>query len=898
MTTPSPPRLREVFDAVIDAAPEARAQRLAALTAGDDALRQAVERLLGAHDAAGTFLDDGPGAAGLLDAPAPAVVGRRVGAYEIVREIGRGGMGTVYLGVRVDDQYRKEVAIKLLRAALDRDALHARFARERQILASLDHPDIARLIDAGTTADGQPYLVMDLVDGVPIDEHCERQQLPLEARLALFRRVCEAVHHAHRHLVVHRDLKPRNILVTADGSPRLLDFGIAKLLSPDEADGPGVTDTGLRVMTPEYASPEQARGERVTTASDIYALGVILFQLLTGQRPYRLPSTRLDEIVRTICDTPAARPSTVAAPTITRRLRGDLDAIVLTALRKEPERRYGSAAQLAEDVRLHLAGHPIVARPDTWRYRASKFIRRHRVGAAAAALVAVSLVGGLGVAVWQARVAREARVAAEAERARAERRFRDVRQLANRFLFEFHDAIATLPGSTPARKLVVSTAVQYLDGLASESAGDRQLQEELAVAYDRIGDVQGSPTGANLGDVAGALDSYRKAETIRRHVAGAHPGDVDAQERLGASAVKVADALFGRGDLANAVAQYRQVRTVRETALRLSPTKLSLRVGLAEVSGRLCTALVPTGDIPGALDNCARNAELLRGLAASDPTAGPWPAQLALNRIATGNAQRLSGDAKTAAGTLAEAVTALEALLRARPENADLARRLAVAHAYRANAQADLGDLDGASTSYGAAVDGLTRLAMLDPANARFRTDLVYMLTKRAELLTKAGDLAPARAATTRALALQRETATAPGAPPDALNDYAWHLVSCEPPDLRQPALALSFARRAVAASTSPNPVHLHTLALALHRTGDSPGAVAAAEKALGAMTASTGAATGLRRQIETDLATFRQGQTTPPAPGRRGAPSAANSRPGAQGRPRPRVRARPKNKH
>jgi non-specific serine/threonine protein kinase/serine/threonine-protein kinase len=858
MAEPSAARLRELFDDVVATPPEARQARLEALTAAAPDLREALARLLAAHDAAGTFLEHG--VAGLQGPPGPDVTGRRLGAYEIGREIGRGGMGTVYLATRVDDQYRKTVAIKVLRGALDREVLRARFARERQILARLDHPDIARLIDAGTTDDGEPYLVMDHVDGVPIDDYCERAALPVEARLALFARVCDAVQHAHRHLVVHRDLKPRNILVTADGSPRLLDFGIAKLLGGDETPSPGVTETGFRVMTPDYASPEQARGEAVTTASDVYALGIILFELLTGQRPYRLPSTRLDEIVRTICEAPTPRPSSIAGTGTMRRLRGDLDAIVLTALRKEPERRYASVAQLSGDVRLHLAGHPILARPDTWRYRVSKLVRRHRLAAAAAALVAASLVAGFGAAVWQARIARDARLAAEAERARAERRFRDVRQLANRFLFDFHDAIATLPGSTPARRLVVATAIPYLDGLARESAGDGQLQEELAAAYDRIGDVQGSPTGANLGDVTGALESYRKAEAIRRQVAAAKPADVDAQERLGTSAVKIADALFGRGELATAVTQYRHVRTVREAALALAPGRRSLRAGLAEVTGRLCTALIPTGDVAGALDNCARNAELLRELVRTDPAGGPWRAQLALNGIATGNAQRLSGDPKTAAATLKGAVEALEGLLRERPDNADLGRRLAVAHAYRANALAELGDPAGAAAGYDAAVTTLSRLAAADPANARFRTDLVYMLTKRAELQTKAGDLAGARAATTRALSLQRETALAPGAPPDVLNDYAWHLVTCQPPDLRQPALALTFARRAVAAGGSPNPVHLHTLAWALYRTGDRAAAVAAADQALAAMTAGAGASMGLRRQIETDLAVFRGG--------------------------------------
>lgn len=869
-------RVRAVFDEVIALPAGAdRQARLDALTAGDGELRAAIDGLIAAHSAAGSFLEHGPAAAG-LDDPGPDVLGRRIGPYEVVRELGRGGMGTVFLGVRVDDQYRKQVAIKVVRAALDRDPLDARFARERQILATLDHPDIARLIDAGATASGLPYLVMDYVDGSPIDEYCADHNLSIEARLALFRRVCDAVHHAHRHLVVHRDLKPRNILVTADGSPKLLDFGIARLLSAEDGSPAGLTnaggltamtETGLRVMTPEYASPEQARGDTATTATDVYSLGVILFQLLTGQRPYRWATTRLDEMVKTICEAPAPRPSTVASEPAARRLRGDLDAIVLMALRKEPERRYASVNELSEDIRLHLAGHPVTARTDAWTYRVGKFTRRHRVGVAAAAIVAISLVSGFGVALWQARIARAERRIADAQRERAERRFGDVRQLANSFLFEFHDAIASLPGSTPARKLVVSTALEYLDGLAKESADDPRLQEELAVAYDKVGDVQGSPAGANLGDSAGALASYRKAEAIRQAMVARAPGDSDARERLGVSAVKVADALIGRGDLKSAVTQYQTVRRVREEALKLSPDKISIRAGLAEVTGRLCTTLVPIGDVPGALDNCARNADLLRALlrdAPSAPGAGTWSAQLALNGIATGNAQRLSGDPTKAAATLRGAIAAIEALVAKGPaSNADLERRLAVANAYLANAQTDLHDLPGAAESYGRAVERLSRLAALDPANTRFRTDLVYMLTKRGESLAKQGELATARQSTSRALALQRESAMAPNAAPEVLNDYAWALVSCQPEDLRQPAVALTFAKRAVAASAEPNPIHLHTLAWAHFRTGDPRAAVADAEKALGAMTTASGAApaapsTGLRRQIETDLASFR----------------------------------------
>jgi non-specific serine/threonine protein kinase/serine/threonine-protein kinase len=282
-------------------------------------------------------------------------------------------------------------------------------------------------------------------------------------------------------------------------------------------------------MTPQYASPEQLRGERATTVSDVYALGVLLFELLAGERPYDVTGKTTGEVREIVANTEAAKPSVVAARRGDRaaaRLRGDLDAIALTAMRRDPAERYGSVALLAEDVRRHMTARPVIARGDSFTYRATRFVRRRKLGVAAAAAILLSLVGGVIATSWQARVAR-------AERARAERRFADVRRLSTSFLFDFHDAIATLPGSTPARLLVVSKALEYLDSLASEAGDDRELQKELAAAYDRVGDVQGNPGAANLGDIDGAIKSYRKAEAIQAHACGRRTGFAAGATRHG-----------------------------------------------------------------------------------------------------------------------------------------------------------------------------------------------------------------------------------------------------------------------------------------------------------------------------------------------------------------------------
>jgi eukaryotic-like serine/threonine-protein kinase len=365
-----------------------------------------------------------------------SAVGRHIGPYRVLGEIGHGGMGAVYRAVRDDDQYQKQVAIKLLREGNGSDLVIERFKVERQILANLEHPNIARLIDGGTTQEGWLYFSMECVDGEPIDRHCDSHNLSTRQRLELFLTVCSAVQYAHQNLVVHRDLKPSNILVTPDGMPKLPDFGIAKLLTDT---GDARTRTGMVLMTPEYASPEQVQGAPITTASDVYSLGMLLYELLARKRAYQIETGSPVEIARVVCQVEPEKPSAVAPRPISRQLAGDLDTIVLKAIRKEPARRYASVQELSEDIRRHVSGLPVLAQGDTLGYRAGKFVGRHRVGVAAAALVLLSLVGGMLATMRQARIA-------EANRARAEKRFSDVRKLANWVVFDMHDAIAKLPG--------------------------------------------------------------------------------------------------------------------------------------------------------------------------------------------------------------------------------------------------------------------------------------------------------------------------------------------------------------------------------------------------------------------------------------------------------------------
>ncbi|MBK9968141.1 MAG: serine/threonine protein kinase [Holophagales bacterium] len=537
------PRVKALLAAAGELPPGARHDYLVAESGGDSTVVVEVESLLRAGEEAGAFLETPPlapvaGSNGGGGQGTPV----RIGPYVLEREAGRGGFGEVFLASRPDLPGHR-AALKRLSRPVGAGFL-ARFRTERKILASLDHPFIARLLDGGEE-DGRPYLVLEWVDGESLDAFCDGRRLSVRARLELFLGVSEAVAYAHRNLVVHRDLKPANVLVTANGTPKLLDFGIAKVLAAENGEETAqLTRTGESALTPGYASPEQVSGDRVTPASDVYSLGVLLYELLTGHRPYRLTTRNLDEIFRAIREQEPEAPSLAvkrrseesasgaAVPPATaearaaargttperlsRQLAGDLDVIVAVALRKDPARRYPTAAELAEDVRRYLTGLPVSARPDTPGYRAQRFVKRHRASVAAAALVVVSLAGGLGVALWKASVARQESARAERARSAAEGLVDFlIGDLATRL--EPQHRVEVLSG-------VAEKAVRYFDGLspAELTPETRRRWSHALQKWAGVKLQSGDPKGA--GRLAGAslavLPGDGSPETLRRRAAG------------------------------------------------------------------------------------------------------------------------------------------------------------------------------------------------------------------------------------------------------------------------------------------------------------------------------------------------------------------------------------------
>jgi non-specific serine/threonine protein kinase/serine/threonine-protein kinase len=603
-------RVKQVAGDALEQPDALRPAFVASACAGDTVLQQEVESLLRSTARAGDRLEALPAAI------TPLAPGTLVGPYRLVRELGTGGMGAVYLAERADDEFEQRVAIKVVRGGFASPFLLERVREERRILASLEHSNIARLLDGGATDTGLPYVVMEYVEGEPIDRFCDTRRLTLQQRLEIFCEACAAVHYAHQRLVIHRDIKAGNILVTAERIPKLLDFGIAKLLDPSLRPGEQKA-TLYRVMTPESASPEQLRGEPLTVAVDVYALGVLLFRLLTGRSPYGDLRSEA-ELIAAVCDRPAPAASVVArqhpASGPGEAIPTDLDVIVAKALRKEPDRRYGSVEDLAGDVRRYLDGRPVLAAPDSLSYRARKFARRHRIAVAASIALVLTLAGGVAATLWQARIAERERARAETLRARAEREFNAVRGLANSVLGELHDAVTNLPGSTAAREILLRRATEYLDALAVEAGHDSELRRELAAGYRRLAEVQGAAGLQNLGDQTTARGNYLKAAGMLEALRAQSPGDlrdrlalaetytrlaafeneraarralyaqarvlVDGMERLeppNGLAFSIAAAVWnGLGDEQIVDGQHQEARAARETAVRLGERALAM----------------------------------------------------------------------------------------------------------------------------------------------------------------------------------------------------------------------------------------------------------------------------------------------------------------------------------
>lgn len=578
-------KIEEVLDAALELAPEERRQFLDEVGRTAPELRREVESLLACEAQSDSFLD-GPAlafSADFFDRIAPDDrAGQTVGNYRIIREIGRGGMGAVYLAERADGEFQQEVALKVVRRSFADSDLGRRFRRERQILASLNHPNIARLLDGGVSADGEPFFAMEYVAGLRVDEYCEDRQLATRERLKLFLAVCLGVSYAHQHLVVHRDLKPSNILVTADGVPKLLDFGIAKLLDPEHAGEPH-TRTEMRAFTPGYASPEQLQGAPITTTSDLYSLGVLLGELLPARHSStnaaRAPGGwKSKSFGRTVAGKGSTRKEFEEQKSRTKNQRfpsAELENIIAMARREDPTRRYSSAALLAEDVQRFLDGRTVRAQKDSFTYRAGKFIRRNKITVGALTLVGFSLVVGFAVALWQASVARR-------ERTRAEGRFTDVRQLSNALLFDIAPKIERLEGSTEAREALVKRALEYLDSLARESQDDTTLQNELAAAYEKVGDLQGMPRRANLGDFNGAMASYEKSRQIRRMLLAANPNDFELRKNLAANLSALSYIRWWLSDVSAALVDSEKSLELYDKLLSERPDSTTLQIAAAE----------------------------------------------------------------------------------------------------------------------------------------------------------------------------------------------------------------------------------------------------------------------------------------------------------------------------
>ena len=748
-------KVKEILATALELSGSDRSDYLDRSCSDDPGLRDEVESLIGLSDDAGGFIEQ-PAIAQAVELidhrESESMVGRSVGAYRIVELVGEGGVGAVYKAVRADDDIQECFALKLLKLGMDSDTVLRRFRDERRILARLNHPNIARFFDGGIALDGRPYFVMELLEATPIHVYCRELDLGLEARLQLFLAVCDAVEYSHRNLVIHRDLKPTNILVTEEGIPKLLDYGIAKLLDrePSEKD---VTILGENMLTPDYASPEQIAGEAITTSADIYSLGVLLYELLTDQRPLNLSGVPHAEMLRMSASREPLKPSTVASEHFRGRLRGDLDTITLMAMHKSPDRRYASAERLAEDIRRYLSGRPVKARPDTIRYRLGKFAKRNRGPVIVAALSAVAVFTGAFAAVYQSAVA------ASMER-EAKKRSGEIRDLANGLLGDLDSSLENLPGATAARELLARKVLHYLDALAQGEVRDPSLMRDLAAAYERLADIAGGAKASNLGNPAAALDSYRKALVLLDGAANEKPDDIGLLRDRGRARSKLSDSLALIGAHTAAMDEEQTALQLRQQWQNAAPNDPQAKRAVASSWQELAGDLDRMGRFEEALSNRYRSLSILEEVNASSPSDSNLRLALALSN------KRL-GRSLVRVGRADEAISRTETAIAL--ERAEVARN-PVATGPRSSLAFSLNDLGMALIGKREPAKALvplteamqirTEIAGADPRDWRAGNLLATARLHYGRALFASGNLTKGIAELRRALAEREELAT------------------------------------------------------------------------------------------------------------------------------------------
>lgn len=670
-------KVKEIFSEAIELPLEKQADFLISACWDDENLLREVESLLKARRKSKHFLEDVSAPNVLHDSinKNDQLIGQKIDKYRIISELGRGGMGVVFLATRED--FRQQVALKLIKRGMDSDAILERFSREREILASLNHPFIARFLDGGTTENGSPFFVIELVEGISVSKYCRQKNLNDEQKLELFIKICEAVSFAHQKLVVHRDLKPSNILIDENDNPKLLDFGIAKLLNSNEISE---TQTQQKALTPAYASPEQIRGESIDTTSDVFSLGKILSEILQNDK-----------------------------------LNNDLQVILQTSMREENVRRYPSVEKFSEDIRRYLNGLPISAQKDTFTYRTKKFVRRNYLSVVVTALFSLTLLIGLTAIIWEKR--------------KTEQRFNDVRELANSFMFEFHDSIENLPGSTPARQLVVSRALQYLSKLSAESSGDSKLQRELATAYEKVGRIQGNSYYSNLGDTNGAMQSYQKSLEIRQKLAAADSNNLELQNELAGSFEGIGDMFYTIEDLKSGQSSYQNALNIREKLAQTDSNNLQYQSSLADIYGKIgditgFEGYANLGDTQGSLNFYEKAVATNEKLVQAEPDNLKFQQNFAVRLTFLGMLYRTVGKTKEAIVSLEKAAEILKNLISAEPNNFDLRLSLLTNNVSLRYVLADEERVDESIILIQQTIKILEEMQATDPQNASIKRSL------------------------------------------------------------------------------------------------------------------------------------------------------------------------------